>query len=149
MELEESCGRVGGRTEGPEEDRNCTERPKEPTNLYPWGPSKSEHGLDLGPLHINSRNVAWSSFGYPNNWSGGCSWICCLLVDLFPSLGQLPCLTSVGEDVLVLQWLDVLGWVWDTDTGPRGLTLLRGEGEREWEDLCEGILGREGVYIGK
>ena len=37
MELEESCGRVGGRTKGPEEHRNATERPTKSTNLDPRG----------------------------------------------------------------------------------------------------------------
>ena len=46
------------------------------TNLGPWWltelPKKGMQGLDLDPLHICSRCAAWSSGGYPNNWSGGC-----------------------------------------------------------------------------
>jgi hypothetical protein len=35
MELRESYGRVGRKTRGPEEDRDCTARPTESTNLDP------------------------------------------------------------------------------------------------------------------
>jgi hypothetical protein len=34
-ELGNSCGRVGGRIEGPERDRNIIGKPTEPTNLNP------------------------------------------------------------------------------------------------------------------
>ena len=49
MELEDGggsgggvCGRVGGRTEGPEEDRASKGRPPESTNLDPWGLPETE-----------------------------------------------------------------------------------------------------------
>ena len=57
MELGESYGRVGGRIEGPEEDRDSIGRPRESTNVDPWEltetePStKSELRLNLSPLH--------------------------------------------------------------------------------------------------
>jgi hypothetical protein len=56
MELENSYGRVVGMTEGPEGDKNSTQRPTESTNLDPWGSQnlnhqpKSIHRLDLGLL---------------------------------------------------------------------------------------------------
>ena len=37
MALRKSCGRVGRKTEGPEEDRDSTERRTKSTNLDPWG----------------------------------------------------------------------------------------------------------------
>jgi hypothetical protein len=37
MDLRESYGRVGRRTEGHEEDRESTEKPTESTNLDSWG----------------------------------------------------------------------------------------------------------------
>ena len=37
MELRESYGRVGRRTEGPKGDRDSTGRPTVSTNLDPWG----------------------------------------------------------------------------------------------------------------
>ena len=42
MELGEFYGRVGGRTEGPEEDRDSTERQPESANLDPWGLQETE-----------------------------------------------------------------------------------------------------------
>ena len=42
MELLESCGRVGGRIEEPEEDRDSTGRPTESTNLDLWGLPETE-----------------------------------------------------------------------------------------------------------
>jgi hypothetical protein len=36
MELRESCGRVGRRIDGPEEDGDSTGRPTESTNLEHW-----------------------------------------------------------------------------------------------------------------
>ena len=59
MEVRDSYGRVGGRIEGPEGDRNSTGRPTESTNLDPWGSQrlnhqpKNIHRLDLGlPAHM-------------------------------------------------------------------------------------------------
>jgi hypothetical protein len=37
LKIEESYERVRRRIEGPEEDRDSTRRPTEPTNLDPWG----------------------------------------------------------------------------------------------------------------
>ena len=42
MELGKSWGRVGGKTEGHEEDRDSTGRPTESTNLDPWGLPETE-----------------------------------------------------------------------------------------------------------
>jgi hypothetical protein len=61
MELGDSNGRDGGRTEGLKRDRST-----ESTNLYPWGfsetePPAKEHStkeLDLGSPHIYSRCAA-------------------------------------------------------------------------------------------
>lgn len=54
-ELEKSCGRVGGRIEGPKEDKNSTRRPTNSTNLDTCGlpeiePSTKEH-TRAGPRH--------------------------------------------------------------------------------------------------
>ena len=58
MELEDSYRRIKGRIVVPEGNRNPTGRPRESTNLDPWGSqnlnhqSKNIHGLDLGlPAH--------------------------------------------------------------------------------------------------
>ena len=48
MEFGESRGRVGGRTEGPEGDRNSIGRPTESTNMDPWGSQR----LDRQPKNI-------------------------------------------------------------------------------------------------
>jgi len=37
MDLRESCGRLGGRIEQPEEDRDSTRRPRKSSNLDLWG----------------------------------------------------------------------------------------------------------------
>jgi hypothetical protein len=42
MELQESFRRVGRKTEGPEEDRDSTGRPRESTSLDPWWLSETE-----------------------------------------------------------------------------------------------------------
>jgi hypothetical protein len=54
VELLESYGRVGGRIEGSEEDRDSTGRSTESTNLDPWELSENEPStkgpwLDLTP----------------------------------------------------------------------------------------------------
>jgi len=36
MEFKQAYGRFGGRTEGPEEDRDSTGRPTGSINLYSW-----------------------------------------------------------------------------------------------------------------
>jgi hypothetical protein len=53
MELEDPCGKIGGRIAGPKGDMKSTGRPTESTNLDPWGSQslnqpKSMHRLDLG-----------------------------------------------------------------------------------------------------
>ena len=72
--------------------------------------SKSILRLDLGS-HTSSRWAAWSSWGSPNNWSGGCPWTCCLPVDPVPLTG-LSCLASEEEDVpsLIETWCTRVGW---------------------------------------
>ena len=42
MDLQESCRRVGGRIEGPQEDSDSTGRPTKSTNLDPWGLPETE-----------------------------------------------------------------------------------------------------------
>jgi hypothetical protein len=42
VKLREFYGRVGGRTERPEDDRDFTEKPTESTNLDPWGLPETE-----------------------------------------------------------------------------------------------------------
>ena len=97
MELEDGggsgggvCGRVGGRTEGPEEDRASKGRPPESTNLDPWGLSGTE-------LPTKERAWAVSDAESPNNWSRGYPRVCCLPAEPIPLTG-LPCLVLVGED---------------------------------------------------
>jgi hypothetical protein len=57
VEVGDSYGRVGGRTEGPERDGNSIGRPTDSTKLTPWELSETEspikksiHVLDGGPL---------------------------------------------------------------------------------------------------
>lgn len=63
----ESYGRVGGRTEGLEGDRNSTGRQQSQLTWTLRGSQRLNHqpmsklGLDLGPLNILSRCAAWSS----------------------------------------------------------------------------------------
>jgi hypothetical protein len=105
-----------GRIENSEGERNSTERP---TKLV-WTLGDSQrlnhqqnniYGLDLGPLHICSRYAAWSSCGFPNNWSRG--W---LSLKLFPICGiHLPnwaALSGISREglPLTLQRFDVPGW---------------------------------------
>jgi hypothetical protein len=59
MKLGDCYGRIRGRFEGPEGDRNSKGRPTESTNLDPWGSQnlnhqpKNIHRLDLGlPTHM-------------------------------------------------------------------------------------------------
>jgi len=63
---EESCGRVGGRIEELEKDRDSSGRPTESTHLGPWGfqslnhQPKNIHGLDLGPSYkVCSLILMW------------------------------------------------------------------------------------------
>ena len=99
---------------GTQEDRDSTGRPTESSNLDFGGSQRLNHQLKikhrLDPLHICSRCAGWSSCWFPNNWSRRLS------PNLLPALNPilltgLPCLTSVGEDAPVLQWLDVCVWV--------------------------------------
>jgi hypothetical protein len=107
MQFEESCGRVGEgmknqkRIGTPGEDQQCqlicilggSQRLNHQTNEHKAGLSPLPH-----PPHILSRSATWSSCRYPNNWSRGYSWICCLSVDPVPVTG-LPCLALVGDGV--------------------------------------------------
>jgi hypothetical protein len=86
--------------------KDSTRRPTESTNLGLWGltetePSTKEHVWTgpRPPYTYYSSCAAWSSYGPPNNCSGGCVWpgLCCLPLDPFPLAKQL-CLASVGED---------------------------------------------------
>jgi hypothetical protein len=43
MELRDSYGRIGGRIEGPEGNRNFTGRHTESTNLDPWDSQSLNH----------------------------------------------------------------------------------------------------------
>lgn len=68
LEVENSYGKVGGKIEQPEGDRNPTGRPTESTNLDPGifqnlsHQPKSMHRLEWGPQHICSRHAAqWAS----------------------------------------------------------------------------------------
>jgi hypothetical protein len=78
-----------------------------------------------------SRCAAYSSCRSPNNWRQGYPNICSLPVDPV-SLTRPPCLTSVEEMYLVLQWLDVPVEQGRDKITRRGLSLLREEGRRFW-----------------
>jgi hypothetical protein len=56
MELEDSCGRLGGKIVGPEGDRNSTKRPTESINLEPW---------DAQTLNHNPKNICKLDLGIP------------------------------------------------------------------------------------
>jgi hypothetical protein len=104
MELEDSYGRIGGRTAGLEGDRNSTGKPTESNNLDPCGSQslnhqpKNIHRLDLEPhtyvayvqfdLQVGPKTIGVE--GYPKS--------CCLYVG-YVLLSGLPCLTSVGQKV--------------------------------------------------
>ena len=62
------------------------------------GVSQSIQELDLDPIHIYSKYLAWCSCGSPNKQNGGCLGLCSLPLDPLPLAG-LPGWTSVGEDV--------------------------------------------------
>ena len=98
-EAHESCGRVGGRIEGHEEERDSTVRLTESRKLTHRlnHQPKNKHGLDLGSLHICNRSGTWSSWGSPNNWIRGCSQILCV-PGLPVYLTEPPYLVSVWED---------------------------------------------------
>ena len=51
MELEDSYGRIGGRTTGLEGDRNSTGKPTESTNLDTWGSQR---------LSQQPKNLDWT-----------------------------------------------------------------------------------------
>jgi hypothetical protein len=94
---------VGGKIEGPEEDRDSTERSTGPTNLDPWGLSETESPTrergQAGPRHPGTY-VADEQLdlyeGPPNTCSRGtCPWVCCMSACGF----HTPYLASVGEDV--------------------------------------------------
>ena len=91
--VEELGEELGKRIDGPKEDRDSIERPKESTNLDPWGvpetePPTKEQAWDLSPLHICSRCAQLGlHVGPPVSEA----------VNLLPLKG-LPCLASVGED---------------------------------------------------
>jgi hypothetical protein len=78
MEVGDSYGRVGGRIEGPEWDRNSTGRPTESTNLDLWSSQRLSHQpkniprLERGPWHVCNRHAVQCPCGASNNWSGGC-----------------------------------------------------------------------------
>ena len=86
MELGESCGRGGGRTE---KTRGVMDVTRKPTLSYPglWGSWRqnhqpgSRHGMNLGPLHMCNSCVAGSSCGTPKVGAGAvsqyivCFWI--------------------------------------------------------------------------
>jgi hypothetical protein len=107
MELGDSYGRIWRRMTDPEVDWNSTGRPKESTNLSPWGSQRLNHWpknipeLDLPPpiLHTNicRKCTARSSYGSRTTGAGTILKICCLSVG-YVLLAGLPCLSSVGED---------------------------------------------------
>jgi hypothetical protein len=96
MEVRDSYGRVGGRIEGPEGDRNSTGRPTKSTHLDPWElsdtepPTKEHTQTGVGPQNISSRCAAKSPCGFPQQ------------VELLPVCGiyspsGMPCLALEGE----------------------------------------------------
>jgi hypothetical protein len=60
-----SYGRIVGRIEGHEEDRNSAVRPTESTNLHSWGlsetepPTKDHLMAELGPPHMVLQQLEW------------------------------------------------------------------------------------------
>ena len=91
----------------PSGDRNSTGRPTESTNLDSWGSQRMSHqpknihrlnlGLPVHMLQMCSLTFMWVL----NNFSVGYPKSCCLYVG-YVLLARLPCLASVGEDVLSL-----------------------------------------------
>jgi hypothetical protein len=74
MELENYYGRVGGRTEGTEGDRNSTGKPTETWTLEGSQrlnqQPKNIFQLYVGPLHVCSRCLALSSCGSGTTGAG-------------------------------------------------------------------------------
>ena len=148
MKLGESCGSIGGRIEEIEGSRTPQEDLQSQLTWVIGGSQglnhqpKRMHILDLGLPYICSRYAAWSSYGTPNNWSRGCLWLFCLLLNLFP-LTELPYLASVREDRPnpAATYCSRKGWY---PVG--GLLFSKGEGEMgrgkvwgwDWEEIKEG-----------
>jgi hypothetical protein len=123
----ESCGRVGDRS-NPEGARTPQEDLQSQLTWTHEGSQRLSHqprsmyGLDLCPLHIYSRCVAWTSRRFSNNWRSGCLWLCRLPLYPLP-LSRLPGWASVGKDVLSPAGTrcSKAGWC------PSGLSILWGE----------------------
>jgi hypothetical protein len=108
MELGDAYGRTGGRTAGPEGDRNSTGRPTESTNLDPWDSQslnqqpKNIHRLDLClPAHMQqmcSLVFMWVPNNLRGRWGGGQLYQKLLLYVGYVLLAGLPCLASVREE---------------------------------------------------
>lgn len=63
MELRKCCGRVAGKIEGPEENKDSMGRPMESTNLAPWEFSETEPGTKspkvwAGPNRLSCKYIA-------------------------------------------------------------------------------------------
>ena len=114
MELGDSHVRAGGKTAGPEGDRNSAGRLTESTNLDPWGfqrpihQPKNIHGLDVGFPVLMQQMGSLVFMWVLNNWSGSFPSSYCLYVG-YVLLSGLPCLASVEEVAPSLSRLKVAG----------------------------------------
>lgn len=93
-------GRLGGRIEDPEEDRNSTSRPTEstgPFELSETEPTIKEHTQVVPspcPLHIYGRCATWSSCGSRTTKAGAVSKVVACLQSVFPFWAALPDLSG-------------------------------------------------------
>jgi hypothetical protein len=91
------CKRTGTPQEDQQSQLTCTFGDSQRLNHQP----KSEHGLDIGPLHVCNRWAAWSSCGSSKQLEPGLSLSLlpiCLAVSPISPNGQ-SWLALVGEDV--------------------------------------------------
>ena len=141
-ECGESCGRVRGRTEL---DSSMTSQKDIHSQLGQWGLLDTEllgkivQELDLGSLHICSRCVIRSSCGPPYSWSGGCLWFYFLPFNPLP-LAWLPCLTSIGKNVVSpnFSWCARVTWY------PLGTSLFLWSGGVMWREAFVDGIGKGG-----
>ena len=139
MELGESYWRPGGRTEGPEGNRDSTRRPRETRYLDPRGfpettSPNSDHLLDLGPCtHVADVQLSLSIGTQTTGVEADPESASCQPIDPVPLPGPYH-LASVGLDVsnpAVISWVKVwvCGYGWGLIPSGWLSSLLRGEKE--------------------
>ena len=125
-ELGKSCGRVGGRTEGPKEDRDSTERPIESNNLDPWGLPETEPPTKEG---------AWARHGSTTHMQQMWSLVFMLVPQLVKQSQPFNLLLPFGSDFpgwAALSGLSQVGCAWFCSDVMCQSVVVPGMGKTLW-----------------